>query len=142
MSWENGGTAPSIFTFGTGKEATKIIFSREFLEYANLTKFQRSQSRIFENETCKRTDEHPSLTQEIVPGVDDVTTSADRNMVAEEEVEQSSSCHVRDVCAAEQNTSIIATVTTLQYEYETFRYTKHSQWGQPSTAGRPASLPS
>jgi hypothetical protein len=34
-------------------------------------------------------------------------------MVAEVEVEQSSSCHVRDVGAAEQNTLIIATATTL-----------------------------
>jgi len=55
--------------------------------------------------------------------VDDITTSAYRNVVAEVEVEQSSSCHVRDVCAAEQNTLITATATTLQsgsYMYVTF----------------------
>jgi hypothetical protein len=34
-------------------------------------------------------------------------------MVAEVEVEESSFCHVRDVCAAEQYTVIIATAQTL-----------------------------
>jgi len=126
--WESGGTAPSLFILGT--MTTKTIFSKEFLQYATTTKFRLCLSRIFENETCKRTDEHHSLTQQIVPGVDGITTSAYRNVVAELEVEQCSSCHVRDVCAAEQNTLIIATDTTRQtgsYRCATFRHTCHSQ---------------
>jgi hypothetical protein len=110
---------------------TKTIFSREFLQYATITKFRVCLSRIFENETCKLTDEHHSLTQQIVPGVDGITTSAYGNVVTEAEVEQSSACHVRDVCAAEQNTLMIATATTLQCSscsYVTFRHTCHSQW--------------
>lgn len=65
-------------------------------------------------------------------------------MVAEVEVEQSSSCHVRDVCAAEQNTLITAIVATLpsdSYMYVMFPHTCHCQWNQPPTADRPASLP-
>lgn len=87
----------------------------------------------------KHTDEQYSLTQQIVPGVDDITTSAYRNVVAEVEVEQSSSCHVRDVCAAEQYPLIITTATTLRldsYRYVTSRHTCHSQMNQPLTAGQ------
>ena len=124
--WKSDRAAPILFTLGTGQKATKTIFSREFLQYATITKFRVCLSRIFENETCKLTDEHHSLTQQIVPGVDGITTSAYGNVVTEAEVEQSSACHVRDVCAAEQNTLMIATATTLQCSscsYVTFRHT-------------------
>ena len=118
-------------------------FSREILEHATTTKFHLFLSRIFENEACKHTDVYHSLTQQIVPGVDDITTSAYWNVVAEVEVEQSSSCHVRDVCAAEGSTLVIGNDATLQsgsYNGVTFRHTCHSQWNQPSISGRPAPL--
>ena len=76
-------------------------------------------------------------------GVDDITTSAYWNMVAEVEVEQSSSCHVRDVSAAEGSTLIIPNDITLQsgsYYGVRFRHTCHTQWNQPSISGRPAAL--
>jgi hypothetical protein len=76
----------------------------------------------------------PLLTQQIVPCVDDITTSAYGNVVAEVEVEQSSSCHVRDACTEEQSTLIIANVTTFQsdsYRCVNLLHTCHSQYEQP-----------